>query len=71
MSRECSGGPGTYFALVRWRLTSTDRQELLLGVGGMRAIKAMNITPGVLHLNEGHSTFAVLEAIRMRMQDEG
>ena len=40
------------------------RQELLLGVGGFRALKAMGITPGVLHLNEGHSGFAVLEAIR-------
>ena len=39
------------------------RQELLLGVGGFRALKAMGITPGVLHLNEGHSGFAVLEAI--------
>jgi len=29
------------------------RQELLLGVGGFRALKAMGITPGVLHLNEG------------------
>ncbi len=47
------------------------RQELLLGVGGFRALKAMGITPGVLHLNEGHSGFAVLEAIRTRMQDEG
>jgi glycogen phosphorylase len=47
------------------------RQELLLGVGGFRALKAMDITPGVLHLNEGHSGFAVLEAIRSRMQDEG
>jgi glycogen phosphorylase len=47
------------------------RQELLLGVGGFRALKAMGITPGVLHLNEGHSGFAVLEAIRNRMQDEG
>jgi glycogen phosphorylase len=47
------------------------RQELLLGVGGFRALKAMGITPGVLHLNEGHSGFAVLEAIRSRMQDEG
>ncbi len=36
------------------------RQELLLGVGGFRALKAMGITPGVLHLNEGHSGFAVL-----------
>jgi len=47
------------------------RQELLLGVGGFRALKAMGITPGVLHLNEGHSGFAVLEAICNRMRDEG
>jgi glycogen phosphorylase len=47
------------------------RQELLLGVGGFRALKAMGITPGVLHLNEGHSAFAVLEALRMRMEEEG
>lgn len=47
------------------------RQELLLGVGGFRALVAMGITPGVLHLNEGHSGFAVLEAIRHRMQEEG
>ncbi len=47
------------------------RQELLLGVGGYRALKAMGIAPGVLHLNEGHSGFAVLEAIRSRMTDEG
>jgi len=47
------------------------RQELLLGVGGLRALKALGIVPGVLHLNEGHSGFAVLEAIRMRMEDEG
>jgi len=47
------------------------RQELLLGVGGYRALKAMGITPGVMHLNEGHSAFVVLEAARMRMQEEG
>src|ERR1700726_3563669 len=47
------------------------RQELVLGVGGFRALKAMGIVPGVLHLNEGHSGFAVLEAIHMRMQEEG
>ena len=47
------------------------RQELLLGVGGLRALKALGITPGVFHLNEGHSAFAVLEAIRMRMEEEG
>jgi starch phosphorylase len=47
------------------------RQELLLGIGGFRALKAMGITPGVLHLNEGHSGFAVFEAIRDRMVEEG
>jgi glycogen phosphorylase len=47
------------------------RQELLLGVGGFRALKAMGIRPGVLHLNEGHSAFVLLEAINSRMQEEG
>src|SRR6202451_2136320 len=47
------------------------RQELVLGVGRSRALRAMGITPGVFHLNEGHSGFAVLEAIHMRMDDEG
>ncbi len=47
------------------------RQELLLGVGGFRVLNAMGITPSVLHLNEGHSGFAVLEAIRSRMEEEG
>jgi glycogen phosphorylase len=47
------------------------RQEMLLGVGGFRALKATGVTPGVLHLNEGHSAFVVLEAVRTRMEDEG
>ncbi|MCU1298074.1 MAG: alpha-glucan phosphorylase, partial [Acidobacteriaceae bacterium] len=47
------------------------RQELLLGIGGFRAVRVLGITPSVLHLNEGHSGFAVLESIRSRMEDEG
>jgi starch phosphorylase len=47
------------------------RQELLLGVGGVRALTAMGISPGVLHLNEGHSAFASLELVRQRMVTEG
>ncbi len=47
------------------------RQELVLGVGGVRALRALGITPGVYHLNEGHSAFATLEVIRQRMQDDG
>src|SRR5882757_8906825 len=40
------------------------RQELVLGVGGVKALRALNIMPGVYHLNEGHSAFAPLEVIR-------
>ena len=47
------------------------RQELVLGVGGVRALQALGITPGVFHLNEGHSAFAPLEVIRQRMDEDG
>jgi starch phosphorylase len=47
------------------------RQELVLGVGGVRALAAMGITPGVYHLNEGHSAFVPLEVIRERMRNDG
>ncbi|MCY4123583.1 MAG: alpha-glucan family phosphorylase, partial [Acidobacteria bacterium] len=47
------------------------RQELLLGIGGLKALHALDIVPGVFHLNEGHSAFAVLEAIRRCMEREG
>ena len=68
---QCAGGSGADLAPVRRRRRMRIRQELLLGVGGFRALKAMGITPGVLHLNEGHSGFAVFEAIRDRMEEEG
>jgi starch phosphorylase len=47
------------------------RQELLLGVGGARALRALGYNPGVAHLNEGHSAFAALEFARQRMEREG
>lgn len=47
------------------------RQELVVGVGGVRALRALGILPGVYHLNEGHCSFAILEAIRTRMNDDG
>jgi len=43
------------------------RQELLLGVGGVRALHALGIQPSVLHLNEGHSAFAIVEMVRYVM----
>jgi len=47
------------------------RQELLLGIGGVRALRALGIAPGVVHLNEGHSAFAGVELVRQRMVSEG
>ncbi len=47
------------------------RQELVAGVGGVRALRALGISPGVYHLNEGHSAYATLEATRERMKDDG
>ena len=46
-------------------------QELLLGVGGMRALRALGVSPDVVHLNEGHSVFATLERIREIMHGHG
>jgi len=40
------------------------RQELMLGIGGLRALAAIDITPVVCHMNEGHSAFMALERIR-------
>ena len=44
------------------------RQELLLGIGGARILQKLNISPGVLHLNEGHSAFAILEEVKRVME---
>ncbi len=46
------------------------RQELLLGVGGVKALHALGVHPSVIHMNEGHSAFAVLEMIRSEMEGQ-
>lgn len=46
-------------------------QEIVLGIGGLRALRKLGIRPGVYHLNEGHSGFALLEAIRLEMDENG
>ena len=46
------------------------RQEIVLGIGGIAVLKTLGIKFSVLHLNEGHSAFALLERIRERI-DEG
>ncbi len=45
------------------------QQELLLGIGGWRLLRALRLEPEVCHLNEGHAAFAVLERARSFMED--
>ncbi len=47
------------------------RQEIVLGIGGIRALKALGIHPVVCHMNEGHSAFLALERIRLLMEENG
>jgi len=44
------------------------KQEILLGIGGIKALTALGITPTIYHMNEGHSAFLGLERIKMMME---
>jgi len=46
-------------------------QEILLGVGGVKALRTLGLEPKVIHMNEGHSAFAGLERIRLFMKEHG
>ncbi len=46
-------------------------QEIVLGIGGVRALRALDINPAAWHMNEGHSAFLGLERIREMVQDQG
>ena len=46
------------------------RQEMILGIGGFRALRALGQTPAVCHMNEGHSAFCGLERIRLMMEEK-
>jgi len=46
------------------------KQEILLGVGGVRALDALGLRPSVYHMNEGHSAFLALERIRSLMESQ-
>ena len=45
------------------------RQEIMLGIGGLRALAAMDIKPTICHMNEGHAAFMTLERIRQLRND--
>ncbi|HLW65181.1 MAG TPA: alpha-glucan family phosphorylase [Gemmataceae bacterium] len=46
------------------------RQEMVLGIGGIRTLRALGLDPTVCHMNEGHSAFCGLERIRMLMSEK-
>lgn len=46
-------------------------QEIVLGIGGLRALKKLGIRPTVHHMNEGHSAFLAIERVRVLMLEEG
>jgi len=46
------------------------RQEIMLGIGGVKALTALNIQPDVFHMNEGHSAFLALERIRLSIAEK-
>ena len=47
------------------------RQEIVLGIGGIRALKALGIEPTIIHMNEGHSAFSALERINILRKEKG
>jgi glycogen phosphorylase len=47
------------------------RQELVLGVGGVRVLRGLGLEPTVFHLNEGHSAFLQLERMRELVEEQG
>lgn len=47
------------------------RQEVLLGIGGVRTLKAIGLNPDLYHLNEGHAAFLGLERLRNYIQEKG
>ena len=65
---EAADRPLTHMLYVRGREMRLH-QELILGVGGVRAIRALGLDPSVWHLNEGHSAFLLAERARERVAD--
>jgi starch phosphorylase len=46
------------------------RQEIVLGIGGLRALHALNLKPTVWHMNEGHSAFLAMERMRLLIEEQ-
>jgi len=57
--------------LYGWFGEERIAQEIVLGIGGVRAIRALGLPIEIYHFNEGHALFAGFELLREKMEDEG
>src|SRR5690606_26497291 len=70
-----TGKPGTKYGWITDKLYSGNNydriaQEIVLGIGGIRALRELGIEVDLYHFNEGHAAFAGLELIREKMENE-
>ncbi len=56
------------YQLYGGNIETRIQQEIILGIGGVRALRALELRPTVWHINEGHSAFQILERCRERVQ---
>jgi starch phosphorylase/maltose phosphorylase len=72
LDTDFDANPETYRPLTRRLYQGGDheriRQELVLGVGGLRMLRALGGEPDVYHANEGHCAFLMLELLRERLE---
>ncbi len=57
--------------LYGWFGEERIAQEIVLGIGGIKAIRALGLPIDIYHFNEGHALFAGIELLREKMEDEG
>ena len=71
LDTDVPGNPDSWITgqLYGWFGEERIAQEMVLGVGGVRALRAMGIEVDVYHFNEGHALFAGFELIREKMED--
>lgn len=73
LDTDVEGNPHQWTSgqLYGWFGEERVAQEIVLGVGGVRALRALNIDVDIYHFNEGHALFAGFELLREEMQDNG
>lgn len=73
LDTDIPGNPDSWVTgqLYGWFGEERIAQEIVLGVGGVRALRALGLDVDIYHFNEGHALFAGFELLRERMQEQG